>query len=93
MTKRQLIELLEPYGDDERVVFVCFDDGIVVHEKVEVAKSHATTRRLPGGSVDMPVAVYLVDPGHEGQGVLPPGATPPERPEDGLDKHTGEDRS
>ena len=68
MTKRELVALLDPYGPDEEVVFVSFDDGITVHHEVEVAKDHCTTRHMPDGTVHMPVAIYLVDDGQPGRG-------------------------
>lgn len=80
MTKNDLMKLLEPYGPDETVVFVTFEDGVTVHEEVEVAKSHATTKTAPDGRVFMPVAIYLAGPGFQGKvGVL--GGTP--SPEEG----------
>ncbi len=68
MTKNDLLKLLDPYGPGEQVVFVTFDAGIVVHEEVEVAKDHGTTRTASDGSVFMPVAIYLVDDGKRGRG-------------------------
>lgn len=71
MTKNDLLKLLEPYGGDEQIVFITFDDGITVHENAEVAKDHATTRTGPDGGVFMPVAIYLIDVGQHGKaGVL-----------------------
>jgi len=71
VTKRELLALLEPYGPDEDVVFVTFEDGIVVHETCTVAKDHCTHRTGPGGSIHMPVAIYLVGEGVPGTpGVL-----------------------
>mgnify|MGYP003473466803 CR=1 FL=1 len=56
MTKSELINLLAPYGDDEHVVFVTFEDGITVYERVEVARSHATTVRSPRPSYAIQLA-------------------------------------
>jgi hypothetical protein len=67
MTKADLLKLLEPYDPGEEVVFVTFDDGVVVHDEVEVAKDHSTTRTAPDGTKHMPVAIYLVDPGSQGR--------------------------
>lgn len=67
MTKGDLLNLLAPYGLAEQVVFVTFEDGITVHEEVEVAKNHSTTRTAPSGEVYMPVAIYLVDFGKQGR--------------------------
>lgn len=77
-TKRTLIDLLAPYLNDEPVVFVTFDDGIVVHEEIEVVKGHATTRRGADGRIEMPVAVYLVDDGQQGRATLPKGVALPD---------------
>jgi hypothetical protein len=68
ITKGDLLRLLEPYAIDEQIVFVAFDDGIVVHEHIDVAKDHSTTRTGADGRVSMPVAIYLVDDGQPGQG-------------------------
>jgi hypothetical protein len=71
VTKSELINLLAPYGDDEPVVFVTFEDGITVYERVEVARSHATTRVGTDGRRDMPVAIYLVGDAHKGRPHVP----------------------
>jgi hypothetical protein len=68
VTKRDLLRLFEPYAPDEPIVFVAFDDGIVVHERIEVAKDHCTTYTASDGSVSMPIAIYLVDDGKRGRG-------------------------
>jgi len=78
-TKRDLLRLLEPYGLDEQIVFVAFDDDIVVHERIEVAKNHCTTSTGPDGSVSMPVAIYLVDDGTPGRASIM--GAPPEPPD------------
>lgn len=70
MTKSDLLKLLEPYGPHEQIVFVTFADGVVVHEEIEVAKGHATTRTAPDGAVFMPVAIYLVDEGQGGKAAV-----------------------
>jgi hypothetical protein len=77
VTKSELINLLAPYGDDESLVFVTFADGISVYEQAEVAKGHGTTKANPDGGIDMPVAIYLVDPGQRGQARPPRGAELP----------------
>lgn len=77
MTKADLLRLLEPYGLDEPIVFVCFDDGIVVHEEVTVTKDHCTARLLPDGGIVMPVAIYLSGEGRQGQGGAMGQTSPP----------------
>ena len=68
MTKRELLELLKPYGLEEPVVFITFDgDSIAVHEHIEVGKSHSTVKVGPDGTVSMPVGIYLVDDRREGR--------------------------
>lgn len=67
VTKADLLKLLEPYSLNEQIVFVTIEDGIVVHERIEVAKDHCTTRTAPDGSVSMPIAIYLIDEGTPGR--------------------------
>jgi hypothetical protein len=91
VTKSELINLLAPYGDDENLVFVTFADGITVYEQAEVAKGHSTTKAIPDGGIDMPVAIYLVDEGKPGQARLPQGAELPKElpPVDGRTADLG----
>jgi hypothetical protein len=89
MTKEELLKLLEPYGLQDQVVFVTFEDGIIVYEEAEVAKGHGTKWVAADGSVSMPVAIYLVDEGRPGKprvmgmnpgDILPGGWPEPEQP-------------
>lgn len=88
MTKRELAEMLAPYGDDDPVVFVAFEGGVLVYEEAEVARGHGTTRVNADGGRDMPVAIYLVGEAREGQPRPPVGAALPSWAELGGDRPT-----